>query len=287
MNSESIKGPITLVSGGPPCQPASVAGKRKGKKDDRWLWPETFRVIRELHPRWCLLENPPGILSLESGVVFEDLLLELESQGYTVWPFIIPAAGVGAPHLRYRVFIVAYSSIKRREREQVEPRSEIQAASKKYGKQGAMADTSIERKRGLHLRPGGSQQAAGDIKRGGQNCQVVADTEISSRNREKQGQQQGTIGGRSTQSGKAVSNTDDPRRETKRPTESIPAEYCPIERSDWWEVEPNVGRVAARIPFRVDRLKCLGNAVVPKQCWPILKAIADIERNNNENNKIE
>ncbi len=110
-------GHIDLICGGVPCQPASSAGKRRGKLDDRWLWPEAFRLVRNIRPTWLLFENVRGITSLESGVVFDDLLSELESYGaeqegsggYEVAPpLIIPACAVDAPHRRDRVWIVAH-----------------------------------------------------------------------------------------------------------------------------------------------------------------------------------
>ncbi len=108
INRTNTVSPDVLV-GGPPCQPASVAGKRKGTSDDRWLWPETLRVVKELKPTWCLFENPTGILSLEGGVPFEQVLSEMENQGYEVQAFIIPACSVGAPHRRDRVWIIAHA----------------------------------------------------------------------------------------------------------------------------------------------------------------------------------
>jgi DNA (cytosine-5)-methyltransferase 1 len=98
---------IDLLTAGVPCQPVSVAGKRRGTADDCWLWPEALRVLSEVKPRWAIFENPTGILNLEGGILFENLLSEMESQGYTVQAFIIPACAVNAPHRRDRVWIVA------------------------------------------------------------------------------------------------------------------------------------------------------------------------------------
>lgn len=98
---------VDLLTAGFPCQPASHAGKRRGTSDDRWLWPNLFRVIQALNPTWCLLENVRGLLTLESGVVFERCCADLESIGYEVQPFVIPACAVGAPHRRDRVWILA------------------------------------------------------------------------------------------------------------------------------------------------------------------------------------
>jgi len=96
---------IDLITGGFPCQPVSVAGARKGKEDERWLWPEMFRVIREARPRWCLIENVPGLRTKHA----DDVLADMEGQGYTCWPLVVGAVHAGAPHRRQRVWIVAYA----------------------------------------------------------------------------------------------------------------------------------------------------------------------------------
>lgn len=96
-------GRIDLVTGGVPCQPASVAGKRQGDKDSRWLWPEYLRLVVGIQPQWILAENVPGFLSLrESGQVFADLA----AAGYDVWCPVISAGDIGAPHRRERVWVV-------------------------------------------------------------------------------------------------------------------------------------------------------------------------------------
>lgn len=96
---------VDVISGGFPCQPFSRSGKRKGKDDDRYLWPEMFRVIRELRPSWVLGENVPGIVDL----ALDEVLSDLENIGYSAQAFNIPACGVDAPHKRERIAIVAYS----------------------------------------------------------------------------------------------------------------------------------------------------------------------------------
>jgi DNA (cytosine-5)-methyltransferase 1 len=101
--------PVDLICGGFPCQPVSVAGKRKGDQDERWLWPQFLRIIRELRPRWVLVENVPGLLSTDNGRLMGGILRDLAQSGYDAEWDCIPAAAVGAPHLRYRVFIVAYA----------------------------------------------------------------------------------------------------------------------------------------------------------------------------------
>jgi len=98
-----------IITGGFPCQPFSIAGKQKGTNDDRHLWPEMFRIIKELKPRWIIGENVRGIVNIQDGMVFETVCTDLESEGYEVQAFNIPAAGVGAPHRRERIWIVANS----------------------------------------------------------------------------------------------------------------------------------------------------------------------------------
>lgn len=129
------RGEITVLSGGFPCQPFSVSGKRKGANDDRYLWPEMLRTIREIRPTWIVGENVNGITSMvlpsqEIGVeseatdgetdrvsefVIERICKELEDEGYTVQPLIIPACGIGAPHKRDRVWFLAHRTDSRAE----------------------------------------------------------------------------------------------------------------------------------------------------------------------------
>jgi len=97
-----------ILTGGFPCQPASSAGKRKGKDDSRWLWPEMLRVVGEFRPKWVIGENVRGLLSLNGGMAFDEIVTDLEDEGYEVWPFVLPACGVNAPHRRERVWIVGH-----------------------------------------------------------------------------------------------------------------------------------------------------------------------------------
>ena len=112
---------VFLLTGGFPCQSFSCAGKRKGIKDDRYLWPEMFRVIQEVHPRWIIAENVPGLISIDNGLVFERVCLDLENQGYEVQTFIIPACAVGACHRRDRVWIIGRSNAADTQSKQTQP----------------------------------------------------------------------------------------------------------------------------------------------------------------------
>ena len=115
-SGEKYRGTIDVISGGFPCQPFSVAGKQKGKEDDRYLWPEMLRVIREIQPTWVVGENVPGILSM----ALDTVLTDLEGEGYATQPFVIPACGINAVHKRDRIWILAYSDTFGRERRQNE-----------------------------------------------------------------------------------------------------------------------------------------------------------------------
>jgi len=98
--------PVDIIVGGDPCQPHSNAGNRKGIKDDRYLWPEMLRVCKELRPTWIINENVIGSIS---NMVLDQKSTDLENEGYTTQPFIIPAVSVDAPHRRDRVWLVAYN----------------------------------------------------------------------------------------------------------------------------------------------------------------------------------
>jgi len=102
-----FRGRIRVLSGGFPCQPFSAAGKRAGTSDDRYLWPEMFRIIREARPTYVVAENVRGLISWNDGLVLDTVCADLESEGYEVFPVVLGAASVNAPHRRDRIWIVA------------------------------------------------------------------------------------------------------------------------------------------------------------------------------------
>jgi DNA (cytosine-5)-methyltransferase 1 len=110
------RGNIDIITGGFPCQPYSTAGLRKGKADERHLFPEMLRAIKEIQPTWVIGENVRGLVSWGGGLVFHEVCNDLEREGYEVQPFLIPAASVNAPHKRERIWFVAYSDGARREK---------------------------------------------------------------------------------------------------------------------------------------------------------------------------
>ena len=232
--------PITLITGGFPCQPVSQAGKRRGKEDDRWLWPEMLRVIKEVRPRWIVGENVAGLINMG----LDNCISDLEGEGYTVQPYLIPACAVNAPHRRDRIFIVAYSN---------EP-----GEKPKY-----RANLGKEE----NIRWSKEGNVSGRLSKF-RESEDVANTNIIGEHR----------------------CAEESNLEGKQPTDSIKSGGRWTSKNNghsWWAVEPELGRVAHGIPNRVDRLKCLGNAVVPQQIYPILQAIANIERLDERYNAVE
>ena len=239
---------VDVISGGFPCQPFSLAGKQKGKGDDRYLWPEMLRVIRELTPHWVIGENVPGILRIAAADVVQDM----EREGYDVAVFDFEAAAVGAPHRRERIaFLANAKGIRCNHGDDGKDTREANRKINPFANESILcrkrADsyTSITRDGKLSIQKRRSPEA--DVNIDGL-CEIVSNTE----SRWKQMEQPF-------------------RGETRR--------------SCWcfrWPVEPDVGRVAYGIPNRVDRLRCLGNAVVPQQFYPFFKAIADIEQEANQ-----
>ena len=100
---------IDILTGGFPCQPYSGAGKRLGTEDERHLWPQMLRAIQEIKPRWVVGENVLGLVNWNDGLVFQEVCLDLEAEGYQVQPFVLPAASKGAPHSRQRVWFIAFN----------------------------------------------------------------------------------------------------------------------------------------------------------------------------------
>lgn len=308
---------VDIISGGFPCQPFSVAGKQRGKEDDRYLWPEMVRVIQELRPTWVVGENVAGIVRM----ALPDILSELESIGYRTRTFLIPACAVGARHVRYRVAIVGYAEhnglssatitggVEKTGRGQQEgektpgelegtgrPRnSKIMAntegqtegrlsSGKKTEKPGFgsssqnVADTNGKRE----LQQAGYQQNIGNgIGFCCEDIQYSDNAGWPEQHFSKEPDKQGFSGGRRNERGWSD------RSEGERAVESAlggVASRIPgrLDRdfliNHYWDIEPDIPRISSGAEYRVDRLKCLGNAVVPQQFYPVFRAIAEIER---------
>ena len=272
-----------------------MAGRQKGSGDNRYLWPEMFRVIKEFKPRWIIAENVRGIVNIQDGVVFENVCTDLESQGYETQTFIIPAAGVGAPHRRDRVWIVGYSehngspSTTQSRSTSTTSNNNTQGKDTARKSQGAsrsndseVMENSRRTIRGQQstrnkesIGSGTSQETkrsadSDSVARSSEREKIMADSNI---NREKWNQSENRKGGRLKQSSKDVANSkrvyvqgqqDRPRQKQSR-------------RSGWWDIEPDVGRVADGVQGRIHRLKGLGNSIIPQIAEEIGKAIIKVE----------
>jgi len=237
-------GTVDLICGGFPCQPFSTAGKRKGEADDRYLWPEMVRVIAAIRPTWIIGENVAGIISMALDKVHSDL----EGIGYQMQSFIIPACAVGAPHRRDRVWIVAWNS----KSTAINKVREIQKRenTKPGGICGVICDTIGKPRRA-------PSEEGLDLE-----GNLLSETRWD----------ENTVG--TFASSKNVSNTTNNERTRNRKTRPGFGQFT---NGNWWDIEPGVGRVANGIPHRMDRLKQLGNAVVPQVVEEIGKAIMQIE----------
>ncbi len=122
----AVLGPIDLLTAGVPCQPASAAGKRRGTEDDRWLWPRALEILFATRPRYAIFENPPGILTLQRGIPFRDILSQMGDGDYETLITNIPACGVEAPHERQRVFIIAHDTRQGKRKVAVQRKSDRQ-----------------------------------------------------------------------------------------------------------------------------------------------------------------
>ena len=140
---KKYEGNVDIITGGFPCQPFSMAGKRKGSEDERYLWHEMLRAIQEVKPKYVIAENVLGLTNIEDGLVFEQVWSDLEVAGYEVQPFVLPAASKGAPHQRQRIWIIAYRSGLR-----FNPGRSEQSLSgnSSNGNEGNATDTNCERR---------------------------------------------------------------------------------------------------------------------------------------------
>jgi DNA (cytosine-5)-methyltransferase 1 len=316
LNSERLSSnghtKIDIITGGYPCQPFSIAGRQKGEQDPRHVWPEMFRLVKELRPTWVIGENVSGHIKLGLDTVLENL----ESEGYSARAFSISASSVGAVHQRERVWIVGYSE---HNGSSTTEKSRVSEKTDDNSKEGQNKTIQFERTGGSHnsedventrcsqwpwsffgnqdedeTREGDAYQ----FERSGSTSKIdVADTEGKRAREDNQGLWSRTerIDRRQTTNVADTEGVSSYGREDREHTEQRDAErqvggesgndahtdieglegrwsQCELRESQeegqigwsqWWQSEPNVGRVAHGVPKRVDRLKSLGNSLVP------------------------
>jgi DNA (cytosine-5)-methyltransferase 1 len=244
-------GRVDIITGGYPCQPFSLAGKQKGVEDDRHLWPAMFELIKQKRPAFVVGENVAGHITLG----LDQVLSDLEGEGYTARPFVIPACAVDAPHRRDRVWVVAEhvghsnssdssrdepASVTGRRQPGLEARREAvpdSDSARQCASQGCGQD--------------GRDEAGHDT---GRLCSDVADAT------------------RKRMEGHRPAGEQEPQSPTG---ERLPGRDRAREEPSFWLPEPGVGRVAHGVSRRVDRLKSLGNSIVPQVAAQILRAIRE------------
>ena len=254
---------IDVLTGGFPCQPYSLAGKRKGKEDDRHLWPEMLRAIREIQPGYIVGENVIGLVNWDGGLVFNEVQTDLENEGYEIQPIILPACSINAPHRRERVWFVAYSSNKRcnnrsdnwqeryfqsNERTTSENKPEWNGRKCRVSEVSSI-NTNAESEQGSCIKRECSEQEQGELRGMGIEANVFTNPECE--RQQEQRQPERPMYTKENREWKASWAYDDGRWPTQSP-------ICG--RNDGF-------------PYRVDRLKALGNAIVPQVALQIFKAI--------------
>ena len=206
-----------ILTSGYPCQPFSVAGQRRGEEDERNIWRFVFEIVKRKHPTWCVFENVYGHIAMGLDQVLHDM----ESEGYSTQTFVVPACSLNAPHKRDRLWIVCN-----------------------------LADTESEGLQGLDKRSptiSSERDEITDIGTKGSRDKNVANTKCMGRESR-------------TSVREELAREESHGKFNNRSTDGSAQERA----RSWWDVEPNVGRVAYGIPSRVDRLRGLGNAIVPQ-----------------------
>tara|TARA_R110002167_G_scaffold62356_2_gene176081 strand:- start:521 stop:1468 length:948 start_codon:yes stop_codon:yes gene_type:complete len=251
--AKKYKGFVDVVTAGFPCQPFSVAGKRKGKEDERNMWPSTIQIIRDVQPRYALLENVPGLLN--SGY-FQEILGSLAQAGYDAKWIVLGADDVGAPHRRKRLWIKATSQDPKRGRCVHWEHEEERVQVREQWEPGSGSRERVPR------------EASNVADTKSEQCNVSDNHTGVSMERE-----QVSESGDSSRSDR-IPNASSERLEGWESSGRESEEHSSSSGSCWWSTEPNVGRVAHGVASRVDRLKAIGNGQVPlvvAQAWEILK----------------
>jgi len=261
---------IDVLTGGFPCQPYSSAGKRLGKEDDRHLWPEMLRAIREIQPRYVVGENVRGLTNWNGGLVFDEVQADLEAQGYEVLPFLLPACSVNAPHRRDRIWFIAYSNL--------------------YGFNQCNSNNEINTSEGRI-------DAFSNIDESNDNGDVT-DTNSGGTQSEQNLRQKVSgkewIDSNGTQSN--ASNTKNIRsKNTIQNGKMERGEFMWNNKRNQWDTFPSVTPICAgddglsnrldNITFskwRNESIKAGGNAIVPQVAYQIFKAINELEKLKNE-----
>ena len=241
LDARKIKADV--VVGGFPCQSISIAGKQKGKDDDRFLFPEMLRVIKEVQPRWIIGENVQNLINISDGQILQDIHNSLEAENYEVQTFCISAASIGAWHKRSRVWIVAANT---NSRLSIGENEEVQARWNTFDN-GSSADVSDSNSR---------------LRRG-------RGAELKSRENEV----------------REFYSKEEEQSEQHIRTKPVGHNVISGETKDWWQTFSKLYRIPHGIQYgldkdRANRIKALGNSIVPQIVTEIGKAIITAEEEN-------
>jgi DNA (cytosine-5)-methyltransferase 1 len=345
-----------IVSGGFPCQPFSVAGKRKGKDDDRYLWDETIRVVAETKPKWFVGENVEGIINISNGTVLQQIQQDLEKEGFQVQCLVIPASGVGAWHQRKRVWIIGcnvsnsnYSGCKDRTKQHRWEQTQNEKRFDSFSRSNIISNSNSNRNTNEIERSNGEKEKvqrehwqkdsstwefirtnSNDVPNSNARLSFRENKEIQSRGitfaisgknvpntNSRMRRRWGTIGQsgankiwrfcseKEKQTGydiwsKAIGCNALPRKENSSDTNSKGLQGCSLptelereqrqvitkrdteKQQTWWEIESSLCGVPNGISYELDkgrsnRIKALGNSIVPLIAYEIGKAIISAE----------
>jgi DNA (cytosine-5)-methyltransferase 1 len=270
-NVKGDKYEADIITGGFPCQPFSVAGKRKGTDDDRYLWDETIRVVRECKPKWFIGENVEGLININNGLVLRQVQTDLEKEGFEVQCLVIPASGIGAWHQRKRIWIIAHN---------------ISNSNSIGYRRGNFKRCSIQEWTFLS-REQKRRKMGSKIK----GCNEYVSNSASERTRKNnEGIRESSrgINGRKTTN---VSNPNDrfsigenKEIQTRRNTSSSSSSNGTKET--WWQTQSRICGVPNGVSFELDknrnnRIKSLGNSIVPHIVRELGLAILAAENNVN------
>jgi len=273
------RGKIDVVSGGFPCQPYSLAGKRLGKEDDRHLWPEMLRAIREIQPSYVVGENVFGLLNWNGGLVFDEVQADLENEGYEILPVILPACAVNAPHRRERIWFVAYSN--KRAKRPSRTSDWIAGQGSKINDEPKEWREQTEQ----HIR-------CSDVQRPNSNAESKQSERMQFEQRETCNKEQGEPGGDCGEMGNEWDATNSERiRQSKQrqPERSVHQKSHQEWKASWtyddgrWPTQSPICNGNDGVPSKLDgitirewreqSIKSGGNAIVPQVAYEIFKTI--------------
>ena len=280
-NFKKYANQIDILTGGFPCQPYSQAGKRKGKEDERHLWPEMLRAIREIQPSWVVGENVLGLVNWSEGLVFHEVQTDLEAEGYEVQPYVLPAASVNAPHRRDRVWFVAYSDINRHRIDRKQNREE-NSISEKHRKElcSRMLNRTNSRTTS-HTNSNGLNKCNSDneIKSGEGRINAQCNIEQSNDN------------GNASDTNSTNNKTRTQRKILGQSDREKTNGYSNVECTNKWQNFPTISPIcngddgisdrldSITFPkWRNESIKAGGNAIVPQVVYQIFKSIEQYEK---------